>query len=247
MAEFFEVSELIPASPDRIYRAWLDASEHAEMTGSGATADENIGGSFSAYNGYISGTNLELEPGRRIVQAWRSQDFPDDSPDSRIEIILRAEDAGTRLILRHSEIPEGQGSDYQEGWRENYFEPMKRYFASAVERFEEAPRAPAIAMPPAEGWEPEEEPRREDDLERAPARPAKKKAAPKKPAKAKAKPAAKAAKKAPKKAAPKKAAKKAAPKKAAPKKAAKNKPAKKPAAKAKKAKAKPAKKKGRRR
>jgi uncharacterized protein YndB with AHSA1/START domain len=232
MADYFEVTEIIPASPDRIYRAWLDSMEHGAMTGGSATADGNIGGTFNIMDGYITGTNLELEPDRRIVQAWRTTDFPDGSPDSRLEIELIADGDGTRITLRHGALPEGQGDDYKDGWAKYYFEPMKKYFSEEEGESEPAAtRMPAIAMPPADGWEPAEEPRREDDV-----RPAKKKKAAR-PAKkkAKAKAAPKAKKAAPKKKAAKKPAKKAAAKKAAKKpakKAAAKKAAKKPAKKA---------------
>jgi uncharacterized protein YndB with AHSA1/START domain len=244
MADSFELSDTIPASPDRIYRAWLDSGEHGAMTGGPASADGNIGGSFNIMDGYITGTNLSLEPGRRIVQAWRTKDFPDGAPDSRLEIELSSSGAGTLIRLRHTEIPDGQGSDYEDGWRKYYFDPMRKYFGGAPPStgFETA-RTPAIAMPPADEWEPAEEERREDDVTPAPKKAKAKKPAAKKPAAKKA---------AAKKAAPKKAAaKKPAKKKAAPKKkaAAKKKaaPKKKAAAKKKAAPKKKAKKKGQRR
>ena len=37
-------------------------------------------------NGDAQGRNLELSPNRRIVQTWRSAEFPDTAPDSRIEV-----------------------------------------------------------------------------------------------------------------------------------------------------------------
>ncbi|HEY7957739.1 MAG TPA: SRPBCC domain-containing protein [Polyangia bacterium] len=169
--ESVQVSDVIPAAAERIYRAWLDGIEHAAMTGGAATAEPHVGGRFSAWDGYIRGTNLALEPGRRIVQAWRSADFPEGSPDSRLEILLEADPAGTRVTLIHSEIPEGQAADYEQGWRDHYFQPMRQYFTRAgtpVAAPEPAPlppppmtmvppvaptRPPAIAMPPAEEWE----------------------------------------------------------------------------------------------
>jgi hypothetical protein len=63
----FEVSDIIPATPDQIYTAWLDSSEHSEMTGSPARISSVVGDKFSAWNGYIHGTNLELEPSNRIL------------------------------------------------------------------------------------------------------------------------------------------------------------------------------------
>lgn len=130
--ESFTVSELIPASPERIYRAWLDASEHAAMTGGGATSEPRVGGGHTAWDGYIRGTHLELEPGRRIIQSWRSVDFPEAHADSRLEIMLEPSEGGTRLTLSHSGLPEGQGADYEEGWKDHYFLPMRKYFSTAA-------------------------------------------------------------------------------------------------------------------
>jgi uncharacterized protein YndB with AHSA1/START domain len=124
-----ELVAVLPVSPQRIYEAWLDAREHSAFTGSKATIDPVIGGAHSAWDGYITGQNLVLEPGRRIVQSWRSTEFPDDHDPSRLELLLETHEGGTRLTLRHSEIPEGQGAQYEDGWKEHYLEPMADYFA----------------------------------------------------------------------------------------------------------------------
>ena len=51
------------------------------MTGSPAIVDPEIGGAFEAWDGYISGRTLSLEPGRRIVQSWRTSEFAEDEGD----------------------------------------------------------------------------------------------------------------------------------------------------------------------
>src|SRR5689334_17027733 len=110
-SESIQVTDLIPASAQRIYDAWLDGREHAGMTGGAATVESHVGGTFTAWDGYIRGSNLELEPARRIVQSWRSADFPEGSEDSRIELVLEPAEGGTRITITHSNIPDGQGSD----------------------------------------------------------------------------------------------------------------------------------------
>jgi activator of HSP90 ATPase len=100
------------------------------MTGGAAHIDPTIGGYHSEWDSYITGRTLELEPNRRIVQSWRTAEFPADSPDSHLEVLLEAVEGGTKLTLKHSRIPEGQGKSYESGWVENYFDPMKRYFAA---------------------------------------------------------------------------------------------------------------------
>ena len=130
MAVDFLVSDVLPAAPEAIYGAWLSSRDHGAMTGADAEIDPRPGGAFTAWDGYISGTTIELEPGRRIVQAWRTSEFDPADPDSRIEVLLEAADGGTRITLNHSNIPDGQ-PDYEQGWRDNYFDPMREYFGTA--------------------------------------------------------------------------------------------------------------------
>jgi hypothetical protein len=165
--------------------------------------ESRIGGRHTAWDGYIEGEILELEPSRRILQSWRSLDFPADSPPSRLELLFNAtSDGGVEMTLLHSEIPEGQGTDYEEGWFEYYLKPMQRYFRG------ESPLVPE----PAQQHAPVKK-------KAAPVKAKAKQAASKKtaPAKKKAAPAKKAKKAAPAKKAkkPKKAVKKAVPKKKA--------------------------------
>ncbi len=129
MSESIEVSTHLPASPKRIYEAWLSSQEHSAFTGGTAVIDPKIGGKHTAWDDYIQGTTIELEPYRRIVQTWRTSEFPPDSPDSRLEVWLEKVKGGTQLTLRHTNIPDGQGKSYESGWAENYFEPMRKYFS----------------------------------------------------------------------------------------------------------------------
>ena len=127
--ESITLTAVLPAAPERVYRAWLDGAEHSAMTGGEATVDARVGGAYTAWDGYITGTTLELEPGKRIVQAWRTSQFPKRAEDSRLEVLLAPAPGGrTKLTLVHSGIPKGQGKRYKSGWPENYFEPMKEYF-----------------------------------------------------------------------------------------------------------------------
>ncbi|MHA2163467.1 MAG: SRPBCC domain-containing protein [Candidatus Thorarchaeota archaeon] len=128
MTEKLRTSSIIPGRPEDIYEAWLDSEKHGAMTGSKAEVEPGIDGKFTAWDGYIEGSTIEMEPGRRILQKWRTSNFPDGSPDSILEIVLEDVRKGTRVVLVHTEIPDGQAAEYEEGWREFYFEPMKRYF-----------------------------------------------------------------------------------------------------------------------
>ncbi len=223
MPYMYTLTSIIPASPQQVYEAWLDSLAHSEMTGSEAVMSDEVGAEISAWDGYISGSNLELVPGARIVQSWRTSRFSDEHEDSIVTVTLEEAEGGTLLTLLHSNVPDDQRSYEEGGWESNYFEPMRAYFAVLQEGAEAAAPPPAPrpqraprkrgtrAMPPAK-------PATAGKIKRAakaepgPAKPAAKRArgAAKKPAKRTAK---KTAKKAAKKTA-KRTAKRAAPKKA---------------------------------
>lgn len=126
----YVLTAAIPGSPEEVYETWLDSRGHSEMTGADAIMSDQIGAEFSAWDGYISGRNLELVPGRRIVQSWRTSEFTDAHGDSVLTVTLQHTDDGTLLTLEHSNVPDEQRSYEEEGWQSNYFEPMVAYFTA---------------------------------------------------------------------------------------------------------------------
>jgi len=128
MKETIIVSDNIPIESKKLYSAWLSSKEHSLFTGSKAVVSNGLNRTFTAWDGYISGKNLILEANKRIVQSWRATDFPKEQDDSTLEILFEPDKSGTKLTLIHSDIPEGQGKEFADGWKKFYFEPMKKYF-----------------------------------------------------------------------------------------------------------------------
>lgn len=141
----YTLRSIIPATPQQIYAAWLDSLAHSAMTGGKASMSDEIGAAISAWDGYITGRNLHLVRGKRIVQSWRTSRFTDAHADSIVTITLRAAASGTVLMLEHSNVPDDQRNYEDGGWEENYFAPMKDYFTDrARQSGEKQPRlAPA--------------------------------------------------------------------------------------------------------
>ena len=128
----FKLTAIIPASPQEIYDAWLDSLAHSEMTGSEAILSDEIGAEVSAWDGYITGRNIELLPGERIVQSWRTTEFADEHEDSIITLTLEDVDwVGPRSLSCTAMCRRSRRATKQGGWQQYYFEPMKAYFAKA--------------------------------------------------------------------------------------------------------------------
>jgi uncharacterized protein YndB with AHSA1/START domain len=129
MSYDFTLTTILPATPQAVYDTWLDSRGHTAMTGSTAKTSAKVGAKVSAWGGYISGRNLDLVPGKRIVQTWRTTKFTDAHADSTITVTLTPAKGGTRLTLRHANVPDGQTSYQKGGWQNSYFAQMKAYFA----------------------------------------------------------------------------------------------------------------------
>ena len=94
------------------------------MTGAPAQIDARDGGAFSCFGGMITGRNVELVPGQRVVQAWRAGNW-DAGVYSIVRFELRPEGQGTRLVFDHTGYPEAMGSHLEAGWEANYWAHMR--------------------------------------------------------------------------------------------------------------------------
>ena len=115
----------IKAEPKAIYDAFMDSKKHSKFTGGTAKISPKVGGKFSVYDGYAEGENVELEPGKKIVQTWRASDWPEDHY-SKITIKLTKKGKATKLTFTHTGVPEDFFDDIKQGWIDFYWEPMKQ-------------------------------------------------------------------------------------------------------------------------
>lgn len=123
-----KISANFPVSAKKLYDAWLSSRVHSDFTGAKAQIDPRQGSSFSISNGYITGSNLTLQPYGRIVQHWRTTEFPEGSPDSKLEVLFEKHNSGTKLTIIHTQLPSGDEKKYEKGWKDHYIKPMKLYF-----------------------------------------------------------------------------------------------------------------------
>ena len=112
-------------SPHHVYEALMDASKHAEFTGSPVSISRKVGEKFTVYDGDIEGVNLELIPDQKIVQSWRYSDWP-EGHYSRVTFSLKEVSDGTRLDFVQTDVPEEFYDDISQGWQDYYWEPMKQ-------------------------------------------------------------------------------------------------------------------------
>src|SRR5262249_2982271 len=105
----------------------LSAANQSMSIGSKpAEISRDPGGPFAIFGGYISGRQIELLPGERIVQAWRTQLWkPGEYSIARFELVAQGD--GTKIILDHQGCPDGTGDHLAAGWKANYWQPLQKY------------------------------------------------------------------------------------------------------------------------
>ncbi len=117
------------APPKVVYQLLADSKLHSTVTRHTAKISRKVGGTFSAYSGYIKGINVDLVPGKRIVQAWRSREFPAGIFSMATFNLTPTKNGGTELVLIHRGVPKPLIAALEKGWRKSYWDLMKRYLA----------------------------------------------------------------------------------------------------------------------
>ncbi|MBC8045490.1 MAG: SRPBCC domain-containing protein [Fimbriimonadaceae bacterium] len=118
------------ATPVQLYNMLMDEKIHAAFTQAAAKISNSVGGKFTAWDGYISGKNIELIVGKKIVQEWTSTDMP-DGHISIITFEFAEQKKGNTLIkFTHENVPADQYDELLKGWIDFYWEPMKQYLAN---------------------------------------------------------------------------------------------------------------------
>lgn len=117
------------ASPEDVYEVLMDSGKHSSLTGTAVIMSKEINGKFEAFDGYCHGYNIELDKGKKIVQAWHFQE--DGWPDDHYSICtfdFEPTEKGTRLTFTQTGVPEHKYEELKDGWKEYYWVPMAAQF-----------------------------------------------------------------------------------------------------------------------
>ncbi len=122
------------ASAQRIYEILLGSKQFTAFSGGrAAEIHSEVGGTFSLFAGHIVGRNLELVPNQRIVQAWRVVPWPEGIYSiARFEMVGHSsagQSSATRIIFDHTGFPSELAEHLESGWRENYWNALRKYLA----------------------------------------------------------------------------------------------------------------------
>lgn len=118
------------APPAILYGILADSTKHSVVTGRKAVISDKVGGAFSTSENDVSGVNVDLVPGRRIVQAWRHRKFPEGVFSMAAVTLTPTPDGGTQLVLTHRGVPKDLIPETEQAWRDQYWSRIKSYLAT---------------------------------------------------------------------------------------------------------------------
>jgi activator of HSP90 ATPase len=114
------------ASPERVYEMLLDSRQFTAFSGAPAEIHGEAGGAFALFGNLVTGRNVELVLKQRIVQAWRPASWG-SGVYSLVRFELKAQGSQTHLVLDHWGFAAGLYDHLSAGWKEHYWEPMKKF------------------------------------------------------------------------------------------------------------------------
>lgn len=128
-AEAIHQEVVIKASRKRVYEALTNDAQFQKLSGGMAMKiSREPGGTFSLFGGVITGRQIELVPGERIVQAWRSEWAPGEYSIARF--VLQDHGADTKIVFDHTGFPKGTAEHLATGWKSHYWDGLAEFFRS---------------------------------------------------------------------------------------------------------------------
>jgi uncharacterized protein YndB with AHSA1/START domain len=120
--EVVEVSVHIAAKPETVFPYFTEPSRYLQWMGREATLEPTPGGIYHVHmrDGVeVSGQFLEIDPPHRLVFTWGwTHDQTVLPGTTRVVVTLDEEDGGTRVILRHHDLPSSEQRDHHRaGWQ----------------------------------------------------------------------------------------------------------------------------------
>ena len=116
-----EVSVHIAALPETVFPYFTDPGRYVQWMGNDATLEPVPGGSYRIRmrDGVeAAGEFVEIDPPRRLVFTWGwTHDRAVPPGSTRVVVTLSPENGGTRVVLRHYDLPDaGQREHHRKGW-----------------------------------------------------------------------------------------------------------------------------------
>ncbi|WOH00134.1 hypothetical protein DCAR_0519492 [Daucus carota subsp. sativus] len=122
-----------------MFEILMDENRWKGFTQSNAKISKEVGGEFMIFDGAVTGTNVELQEGKLIVQKWRFGNWP-DGLQSTVRLTLEEPEPGTTVVsLTQTDVPEedryGNSTvveNTERGWKDLIFNKIRAVFGFGI-------------------------------------------------------------------------------------------------------------------
>ncbi|XWS59271.1 hypothetical protein CRYUN_Cryun08bG0107100 [Craigia yunnanensis] len=133
------MSEKFNCRAKDMYEILMDENRWKGFTQSYARISKEVGGQICIFDGSVTGSNLELQEGKLIVQRWIFGSWP-DGIDSTVRLVFDEPEPGVTVIkLIHTGVPEedryGNATvveNTERGWRDLIFNKIRAVFGFGI-------------------------------------------------------------------------------------------------------------------
>jgi len=119
----------LSAKPARVMQLLTDAALIRKWSGGSAVVEREVGGRFEMFDGWVFGKILKATD-RELAYTWSTTDWPEDTTPTEVHYLLKDDEAGTKLILRHTGFAnEEEMKSHKNGWSDYFFEPLEDFIS----------------------------------------------------------------------------------------------------------------------
>ncbi|KAI4371961.1 hypothetical protein MLD38_010250 [Melastoma candidum] len=134
-----KLSEKFSCRARDLWEIMMDESRWKGFTQSNARISREVGGEIMVFDGSVTGSNVELQEGKLIVQKWRFGSWPDGFV-STVKLVFEEPEPGVTVVrLTHSDIPEEDrygnatvAENTERGWRDLIFHRIRAVFGFGI-------------------------------------------------------------------------------------------------------------------
>jgi uncharacterized protein YndB with AHSA1/START domain len=126
----YTVRIAIDAPPAEVFRALTDARRLRAWSGQAGRVPKRIGGAFSWFDGWVTGSVLAYDAGKQLAMTWAVSEWPKGTKASIVRMTFSGSSRRTTVRIGHTGLPNAkEASSHKKGWEEFVFGPMRVHLA----------------------------------------------------------------------------------------------------------------------
>jgi uncharacterized protein YndB with AHSA1/START domain len=127
MAHDLSLEFILSGKPERVMELLTDAVLIRKWSGGAAVIEKTRGGRFEMFDGWVTGAVLKIDK-NELAYTWKVEDWGEDVVPTEVHFLLAADEAGTKVTLRHTGFPtEEEMKSHKAGWTDFFFDPLEDF------------------------------------------------------------------------------------------------------------------------